>query len=143
MMDDKRKAHMIELLGGDLVATRTVNTLWQRHGIATPSDLLRIPEADLAAMRGIGTLAALRIGQLRGSLRPGGRKAVHMTSDVLNEIYELLVQKVRDRELVSCAFHGQFAGDPPEMQATRKDGFGNRYTLVLTPSEIDHNGAQP
>lgn len=136
---DKKLALMVELLGGDLCATRTANAL-ARSGILTPDDVLATPHEELADIRTVGVLGCLRLGELRGSLRPGGRGRVDMTGNVLQEIYEKISRMAANREhgLLSCALHGTHHGLPPEIRAT-VGHFERRYTLVLTPSEIPHD----
>lgn len=68
-----------------------------------------------------------------------------MTGDLLNELYDVLVQKSRDPDhpVVSCASFGAHQGDPPKLEATIKDGFGQRHTLVLSATEINHERVYP
>lgn len=133
---DKRRARLTQLLGGDRVASQTVNALFRR-GITTPHELLALTHEEVLGIRLIGAQSALRIGELRGSMRPGFRGPVKMTGSLLNDLYEYFGKRVAADELVSCAMHGQYAGEPPEIMATVQRG-ERRYTLVLTPTETTH-----
>lgn len=134
----RRREHLHKLMGGDQTATRIVNALF-RDGITSVHEVLNTPSEELARVRNLGALAALRIGEMRGSLRPGGRQYVSMTGTLLNAVYESLSAMARNQDygVVACGSHGQFNGEPPEIWATVKH-FDRRYTLVLTPSEIEH-----
>lgn len=62
-----------------------------------------------------------------------------MTGWLLEEVYKLFQDKVRNQEAVSCSFGGAHCGMPPEITVTTKDGFGNRHTLILAATEINHD----
>lgn len=135
---NKRIERLAELMGGDLIATRAAVALG-RSGYTLPEHIAAATHEELVNVKGVGLGSALRIGELRGSLRPGGRGRVDMTSRLLNEVYEHLsaLVKQHDHQVVSCAALGAHRGLPPEIEATIEH-FGRRYTLVLTPSEINH-----
>lgn len=124
---------MYELLGGDVLAARVTLSL-MRAGAVLVQDVLRASHDDLADLRGVGVRGALRLGELRGSMRPGMRGQVEATAPLLEDVYKLFQDKVRSGELASCASLGTHQGMPPEIHATIKRG-ERRYTLVLTPTE--------
>lgn len=132
-----------EKLGGDKVATAVANAL-MRNGYDDFHKVLAASHGELAALRNVGVEGALRLGELRGSLRPGFRGRLDMTTCVFDALYESLSRMVKDREhnLVSCASLGQHKGLPPEIEATIQTEHGFRYTLYLTPTEVHHGQAQ-
>lgn len=137
MTDDpyrRRFGVLRALLGGDSVASRAANALL-RNDYGTPERLLRATYKELAELRTIGVEAALRVGELRGALRPGFRAPVDSTGPLLDEVYHGLERMVSADELAHCGRGAVIDGGPPELYATVRHG--DRFsTLVLTASEI-------
>ncbi len=137
MTDDAYKRQfdaLRRLLGGDSIASRAANAL-MRNDYAEPEKLLRATYKELAELRTVGVEAALRVGELRGALRPGFRAPVDATGPLLDKVYSNITMLVFDGELAHCSRGAVLDGGPPELYATMRHG--DRFsTLVLTASEI-------